>query len=331
MAKVVTGKGMQEFVETGKVEVIKDREQKKAQDAPPLEVVKDKPVQELSDPGKEPEPKPDEDTGLEADDADLAEKAQKRINKKHKEMRQAEALAKKLREELDDSENFSKSQFERARMAEDKLTSLERELIDLRSKATVAEVPKNLKPDAKDFYNEKGEFKAFEYAEKLAEYSATKAVEDDRKRQTEERTKAEQNLMIQAFEARLEKAREKYPDFKEVVGRADVNVPPYIQQYMVESDFGGDLGYFFAKNPDVFEGITKLSPIKAIAAIGKLETQWEKKESPKVETPVIPKAGAPAPIKPLAGGTGVIQVDPSKMDFKQLRQYERDKLRNKGR
>lgn len=330
MAKVVTGKGMQEFVETGKVEVIKDREPKKAQDAPPLEVVKDKPIQELSEPDK-PVEKADEDTGLEADDADLAEKAQKRINKKHKEMRQAEALAKKLREELDDSENFSKSQFERARMAEDKLTSLERELSDLRSKATVAEVPKNLKPDAKDFYNEKGEFKAFEYAEKLSEYSATKAVEDDRKRQTEERTKAEQNLMVQAFQARLEKAREKYPDFKEVVGRADVNVPPYIQQYMVESDFGGDLGYYFAKNPDVFEGLTKLSPIKAIAAIGKLETQWEKKEPAvkPVETPVIPKAGAPAPIKPLAGGTGVIQVDPSKMDFKQLRQYERERRKAK--
>ena len=80
------------------------------------------------------------------------------------------------------------------------------------------------------------------------------------------------------------------------------------------------------------EGITKLSPIKAIAAIGKLETQWEKKAEPaKVETPVIPKAGAPAPIKPLAAGTGTIQVDPSKMDFKQLRAYEAERRRNKGR
>jgi len=326
MAKVVTGKSLQE----GTVELIKDRE-KKADDAPKLEVV---PAKVAAPPPEEtPEPKEPEDTGLEAEDNDLAERAQKRISKKHREMKQAEALAKKLQTEVDDAETFSKSQFDRARMAEEKLTTLERELTELRSKATVAEVPKNLKPDAKDFYDEKGQFKAFEYAEKLAEYSATKAVEEDRKRQTDERTKAEQNLMVKAFEARLEKAREKYPDFKEVVGRADANVPPYIQQYMVESDFGGDLGYYFAKNPDVFEGLTKLSPIKAIAAIGKLETQWEKKEpTAKVETPVIPKAGAPAPIKPLAtGGAAVIQVDPSKMDFKQLRQYEREKLRNKGR
>jgi hypothetical protein len=323
MPKVVTGSGMQEFVETGKHEVIKPDRAKKEADAPVLEVAKAAPVLEVTPEAKD-EPK-DEETGLEAEDSDLAERAQKRISKKHREMKQAEALAKRLQGELDDTENFSKSQFERARMAEEKLTTLERELSELRSKATVAEVPKNQKPDAKDFYDEKGQFKAFEYAEKLAEYSATKAVEDDRKRQTEERTKAEQNLIVKAFEARLEKAREKYPDFKEVVGKADVNVPPYIQQYMVESDFGGDLGYFFAKNPDVFEGITKLSPIKAIAAIGKLETQWEKKEEPaKVETPVIPKAGAPAPIKPLAtGGTAIIQVDPSKMDYKQLREYRR--------
>jgi hypothetical protein len=328
MAKVVTGKGMQEFVETGKHEVIKDRE-KKAEDVPKLEIVKaDKPADPPEVKAETPEP---EDTGLEAEDGDLAERAQKRISKKHREMKQAEALAKRLQGELDDTENFSKSQFDRARMAEEKLTTLERELQELRSKATVAEVPKNQKPDAKDFYDEKGQFKAFEYAEKLAEYSATKAVEDDRKRQTDERTKAEQNLIVKAFEARLEKAREKYPDFKEVVGKADVNVPPYIQQYMVESDFGGDLGYYFAKNPDVFESLTKLSPIKAIAAIGKLETQWEKKVETKVETPVIQKAGAPAPIKPLASGSTPITLDPAKMDFKQLRAYEAERRRNKGR
>jgi hypothetical protein len=338
MAKVVTGKGMQEFVETGKHETIKDREPKKEKDAPVLEAVKTAPVLEVSgdgggNSGDKTVEVTGEDTGLEAEDNDLAERAQKRISKKHREMKQAEALAKRLQNELDDTENFSKSQFDRARMAEEKLTTLERELNDLRSKATVAEVPKNQKPDAKDFYDEKGQFKAFEYAEKLAEYSATKAVEDDRKRQSDERTKAEQNLIVKAFEARLEKAREKYPDFKEVVGKADVNVPPYIQQYMVESDFGGDLGYHFAKYPDVFEAITKLSPIKAIAAIGKLETQWEKKEvkAETVETPVIPKAGAPAPIKPLQGGSGVINVDPAKMDFKQLRAYEAERRRNKGR
>lgn len=325
MPKVVTGTGMQEFVETGKHEVMKPDRAKKESDATVLEAVKVAPAMEVGETTEAPE-----DTGLEAEDGDLAERAQKRISKKHREMKQAEALAKRLQAEVDDAETFSKSQFDRARMAEEKLTTLERELTELRQKATVAEVPKNQKPDAKDFYDEKGQFKAFEYAEKLAEYSATKAVEDDRKRQTDERTKAEQNLIVKAFEARLEKAREKYPDFKEVVGRADVNVPPYIQQYMVESDFGGDLGYFFAKNPDVFEGITKLSPIKAIAAIGKLETQWEKKEpTAKVETPVIPKAGAPAPIKPLQSGSGTIQVDPAKMDFKQLRAYERERRKAK--
>ena len=156
MGKVVTSMGMQDFVETGKVEVIKDRPQKEAKAAPPLEVVKEAQPVDLSEPKTEKVDEP-EDTGLEADDADLAEKAQKRINKKHREMRQAEALAKKLREELDDSENFSKSQFERARMAEDKLTTLERELSELRAKATVLpEIPKNLKAGCKGILQREG-------------------------------------------------------------------------------------------------------------------------------------------------------------------------------
>src|ERR1700728_170526 len=117
MPKVITGSGMQEFVESGKHEVMKPDRQKKDKEAPALEVVKPVAPVDTSEPKAE-EPKADEDTGLEAEDSDLAERAQKRINKKHKEMRQAEALAKKAREEAEDNESFAKNQFERARLAE---------------------------------------------------------------------------------------------------------------------------------------------------------------------------------------------------------------------
>jgi hypothetical protein len=341
MGKVVTGKGMDDFVQNGTVETIKsERRPKRPQAAAPLEVVPNAPVLELTKTDDklsiDPSKVDNEESGLEPGDEDLAERAQARINKKHREMKQAQALADKLRAEVGENESFAKNQFDRARLAEEKLSSLERELNELRSKATVAETPKGAqRPDAKDakFYDDKGQFKAFEYAEELAGYSATKAVEEDRKRQTEERTKAEQALVVKAFEARLEKAREKYPDFKEVVGKSEANVPPYIQQYMVESDFGGDLGYFFAKNPDVFDAISKLSPIKAIAAIGKLEVQWEKAAEPKAAAASPPaKSGAPAPIVPLqSSASAQTNTDPAKMDFMQLRAFRREEARNKQR
>jgi hypothetical protein len=251
-------------------------------------------------------------------------------------LKDARALANKLKGELEDTENFSKTQYQRAQLAEEKASNLERELADLRAKAPTVEAKDPAKPDPKDFYDDKGQFKAFEYAEKLAEFAATEAVSKDRKRQTEERNKAQADEVIKAFNARLERAREKYPDFREVVGGADVHVPPYIQQYMVESDFGGDLGYYFAKNPAETDRIFKLSPIKAIAAIGKLETQWEAKTETKAEASVevkqIPKVSAPAPITPLSGTSGVgVNTDPAKMSPKELLAYTREKEASKRR
>lgn len=330
MGKVVTSQGMQAFVESGAHETIKNAPKPKKGEAPPVEVKKDV-VLEVK-PADKPEV---EETGLEPEDNDLAERAQARIAKKHREMKQADALAKKLRLELDDTEAFSKSQYNRAIAAEEEATRLRAELGDIRSKAPKEEKAGLVKPDPKDpkYYDDKGQFKAFEYAEELAGYSATKAVDDDRKRQTEERTKAQQAEAIKAFEARLEKAREKYPDFKEVVGASDMSVPPYIQQHMVRSPYGGDLGYWFAKNPDEAKRIFALDPIEAIAELGEIQVQWKKKpdEAPKSNVvPITPKPGAPAPTEPLnTQGAGSVNVDPSKMDFKQLRAYEAERRRGK--
>jgi hypothetical protein len=335
MPKVITGSGMQEFVESGKHEVMKPDRQKKDKEAPALEVVKPQEPVDTSE-LKPEEAKADEDTGLEAEDSDLAERAQKRINKKHREMRQAEALAKKLREELEDSETFSKSQFERARMAEEKLTQTERELGELRKGTAPAKVETKGKPvhtDAK-YYDDKGQFKAFEYAEDLAGYSATEAVAKDRKEQDEARTQAKNQELMQAFGARLEKAREKYPDFKQVVGSDETPVPPYVQAFMVKSQFGGDLGYWFAKNPIETQRIFALPPDEAIAEIGEIQAQWKKKDTKEESNvvPIIPKTGAPAPIKPLAsGGTGTIQTDPSKMNYRELREYRKQEKLEKRR
>ena len=337
MPKVVSGTGMVEFVQTGKHQTIDGGDKKRPAPAEKTPEVKAAIAQAEAASAAEMDPKSEvkEDTGLEAGDEDLAERAQARISKKHREMKQAEALAMKLKAELEDTEQFSKTQYQRAQAAEEEAARLKAELGELRSKAP--EVKTGLvKPDAKDpkYYDAQGQFKAFEYAEDLSGYSATKAVEDDRKRQTEERTKAEQEQAVAAFNARLEKAREKYPDWKAVVGGADIQVPPYIQQYMVESDYGGDLGYYFAKHQDETARIFKLSPIKAIAEIGKLEVQWEPKP-PKAEEPIVPKVpsgGAPAPIKPILGsGNAGTNVDPAKMSPKDLLAYTREKEAAKRR
>jgi hypothetical protein len=108
---------------------------------------------------------------------------------------------------------------------------------------------------------------------------------------------------------------------------------------MIESDYGGDLGYFFAKNRAEFDRIKSLSPIKAIAEIGKIEAQWEK---PPVKPEIKPevaqvkptKPSAPAPITPLLGsGNAGVNTDPAKMSPKELLAYtrEREAAKRRGR
>jgi hypothetical protein len=334
MPKVVRGDNFDKFVQTGEHQTI-DAGSKKPVTPPPEKSEEAKAAIAKAEAETAASMKVDEkeETGLEPGDEDLAERAQTRINKKHREMRQAEALAKKLRSELDETENFSKAQYQRAQLAEERAADLTKQLTQLQAAAPKVE-PGLTKPDhtATKYYDEKGQFKAFEYAEDLSSYSATKAVDDDRKRQTEERTKAQQAEIVKAFEARLERAREKYPDFKEVVGTDTTIVPPYIQQYMVESDFGGDLGYFFVKNPAERDRIFALSPIKAIAAIGKVESQWEVKGdmNPPAKTlaEIIPPTRliAPAPVTPLSGaGSAGVNADPAKMSPKELLAYTRER------
>lgn len=334
MPKVVSGRDFDKFVQTGEHQTI--NEPSKNIKTPLPEVKKDAPVIDAIQKAEaetveamKPEPEK-EDTGLEVGDEDLSERTRRRIETKHREMKQADALAKKLRSELDDTEAFSKSQYQRATAAEEEAARLRAELSGLQAKAPKAEVPGTIvAPDENDpqFRNDKGEFQ-------LKKYEAARdkfVLAQFKEQQAAERAEADRTQQMQAFNARLERAREKYPDFKEVVGAADVQVPNYIQQYMVESDYGGDLGYFFAKNPAETERIFKLSPIKAIAEIGKLEVQWEKKTEtpPKKEEPVIsPKAsgGAPAPIKPLSGsGSPGVNSDPAKMSPKELLAYTRER------
>ena len=53
---------------------------------------------------------------------------------------------------------------------------------------------------------------------------------------------------------------------------------------------------------------------------------------PVVASKAPERGGAPPPITPIsAQGSGTVVTDPSKMDFKQLRAYEREKQRSKQR
>jgi hypothetical protein len=316
-------------VQSGKHETIDDKAKAApAKEAPPLEVVKTDAVVDVGS-KSEPEEYQDEDPEVQAR-IQSDEKYRKAINKKHAEAKSFKALAEKRAEEAAEAEEFAKSQYNRARLAEERAAELESRI---KSEPPEPEVKKPVHDEknadgSMKWYDEKGQFKAFEYAEALAGFAATEAVAKDRKKQVEEAQKAAAAAAEEVAKSHVAESRKLHADYDDVMSRADVKTHPQVLQYMTASDHIGEIAYYLAKNPEYVERINKMNPLKAIAEIGKLEQTFEKPKGEVVTPPPTPTRVAPTPITPLAStGAGAVQTDPSKMDFKQLREYERQRAK----
>jgi hypothetical protein len=334
MGKVVTGAGLQEFIEKGTVTHVTDHKPK-ANGAVPLEVKKDTPVAELSPPKeaeKAPEtvqtPPADENEGLEPDELEFSEQIRKKIGKKHRAMKEAQETAA-------EAERFAEQQFNERKLAEKRAEEAERRAKELEAKAAPPK-PELKAPDIKDYTNEQGQTDWDKYTDAKSEYAAKKAVAEDREARAKEQAAQQQAQMEAQWRARLQVAETRYPDFLKVVGAAETWVPNAVLAYITESDYGADLTYYLAKNPDQAKELAKLSPTRAVARLGKLETQFEKPAKPAETAPAASKApergGAPPPITPIsASGAGTVNLDPSKMGYKELRAYERARDMEKKR
>jgi hypothetical protein len=325
MPKVITGDGLNQFIQDGSHKVIAAHKQDKPKEEPKVESE----VKEESKAKPEAVVEADGDTMPE----ETIEQARAKINKKHRALKESEAARKKLQEEKDESDRFAESQFNERRLHETENQKLKRELEELRSRSQP--VVEELKPPDKadpKFQDDKGQFDWAKFTDAQAEYRVEKFKLD----QKAEAQKAYQEQLQAKVEERIKVAVNKYPDFMEKVGAQERrDVPPFILDFMRESEVGPDIAYYFTDNREELTKISKLSPIMALARLGRLETRFEPKVEEKVE-PKVEKADATAvavstpPITPIsASGAGTVIVDPAKMGYKQLRQYERERERRK--
>ena len=331
MAKVITSAGLNDFIETGKTETMKPAEKPKESKEPKVEKVEEK-VEAVKVEEKETPVEADGDLMPE----ETLEQAKAKIAKKHRELKAVKALRLKIQEERDENERLAESQYNQRRLVESERDKLGRELEELKLRAQPQQAAPELKAPDKDdpkFKNEKNEFQWDKFTDAQAEYR----VEQFKAEQKEQQQTAERTALEAKAKERLDAAKAKYPDFEEKVAlRDEKDIPPYVMQFLLESEQIGDLTYYFANNREELTKILKLSPIMALARLGKLEMRFEPKaETEKVETPKVEKAevrtSPPPPITPISGqGAGTVTTDPSKMDFKQLRAFEREKNKRKG-
>src|SRR6266404_2724047 len=315
MAQVVTNDNMVEFIQTGKVAEFK------APDAPK----DDKPA--TSDSKTELNPraadgtfqsptgeKSPEEKGKAApqpadddpDGANLTEHARRVIGKKHRAMKEAE--------------EFGRDEARRAIAAEARAEALERELSSLKGTKS-GQGPaagEGDEPNPDDFKT------VGEYARAVATYEVAKAAKAAREAGKQHNEQSRQQAEAEEIGANFVKRRAEFekahPDFEEVLDGSPLIIPDAGLQYIAESEIGPELAYFLAQsgNKETAERLSKLSPSRCIAELGKLEARLEEaakvKDPPKGEPPTQSTrqvSRAPAPIQPLSGDAATpVKKDP---------------------
>ena len=241
-------------------------------------------------PASEPTEEAEEQSGQEAEEIKATEekKSNPKLEKRFSELtKQREEARKEAQREREQRE------------------SLESRLKELEQRSNPAPVQSSAyeKPQPHQFTD------AFEYAEALSEWSAEQALLNRDKQEAERKANQERQTMLNDWQKRLDAAKTELPDYEDMVASSDVQVSDAVRDAILESDVGPRILYHLAENPEIAEKLNAGSMISALRQIGKLEAQFEKKETPVAETkPSVARSKAPAPINPIKGSSGVVDV-----------------------
>jgi hypothetical protein len=263
-----------------------------------------------------PQPAVDDDP----DGENLTEHARRVIAKKHRKQKEAE--------------EFAAEEARRAIQAERRAAELERELEETRKGSTKSgQGP--AAGDSSDDEPKPEDFKTVgEYTRALTKYEVAKARrealaagEAAKQQALQERQKAQAQEAVNAFVDRRDAYFEAHPEIEEALSKSEIDFPDAGMQYIVESEKGMELMAHVLQNPDVAERLSKLSPNRVIAELGKLEARLEDAAKPKDAPKGDPApqntrqvSRAPAPIQPLSGDAATVaHKDPSQMTFQELR------------
>lgn len=187
----------------------------------------------------------------------------------------------------------------RAKMLEERLAALEQ-----RSEPQRAAPIKDSEPTIDKFDN------FDDYVAAKAEYIAKRQIEstlsEREQRQAAEREAAARKQTADSWSSKVEKATADMPDFEDVLSSSDVPMTDVMQQAIMESEIGPKLAYYLATKPEEAIKIAQMAPIRAVAALGRLEERLE------TQKPAVKTTSAPPPIQPV-GSRAAVSKDPGKM------------------
>ena len=132
----------------------------------------------------------------------------------------------------------------------------------------VQEVVETEAPKESDFSGPDG-YEKFHKAE--VKFEAKQVYREEKAKEAEAAEQARVAKVVFDFEQRKVAALERYPDWEEVSAASRSPIPPpAVANLIHEHEAGPDILYYLAKNPEVAEKLWQMSPVSAVAEVGKL-------------------------------------------------------------
>lgn len=137
-------------------------------------------------------------------------------------------------------------------------------------------------------------------------------VAEAAKREAEELSRRDDEMIANAWAVAREEAKQRYADFEAVALRG-WEPSPVMARMITTSDVGADVAYHLGQNRALAAQIAQMNPVEAARAIGRIEATLS---LPKART----ETNAPSPINPVRGSAGAGR-DPDKMSYAEFKAY----------
>jgi hypothetical protein len=285
------------------------------------DVLKKEDEEKLTEKKEEKEEKIEEKPDVEKKEEKPAEVKEKQESSKETPLRGADKRIAELTRKFRSTER--ERDFERGKRQE-----AEEKLKELSAKIPVVDRPKKEDFDDEESFIEALTDWKIETKLKVSREEIAKTVEEKEEKESVDKTYDE-------LDAVMERGREKYNDFNDLVLAEDLVLSTGVSELVLLSDKPEDVFYYLATHADESAELSTMSPTKASIRIGVIEAKLEKEEKveekpleeKKEEKPPVKKkqTNAPEPIVPVRT-TGVIDKDPSSMTPKEYRAWrERNK------
>ena len=178
---------------------------------------------------------------------------------------------------------------EQRNAAREETERLKQEIETLKKQPKVESIPEaNAKPLPSQFTD------AFEYAEKLSEWSAEEALRKQAKNQAEAKEREKTQSAQAEWNKKVSAILDEYPDYHEMTD--DLMLPNPTIAALRDSEIGPRIGVYLAENLEELEKLQGLSAVGQVKFIDRLEVKLLPKKAEEVTKPST-KSKAPEPVK----------------------------------